>query len=363
MKRRLLHLAVVAVLFPVAAMAQEFYGATFGVTISNNAGRQEYLVLGVAQGASSGIDALLGEYELPPPPPAEVFDARIQSTPGKSQLGSGARFDYRQIASTTTAFSETYTIAWQAGEGQSNVKITWDLPLASRVTGVKIDGVSIAGKTEITTQFAQGQVVVEVTYNYKALSFKVNPTSLSFDANNRDPLPSKTLEVTPEGETTAPWVISSDVDWINVDPPTGSGQTSVTVSISDPRLAAGSYTGTITVRSPNEPVKTEVPVTLQMLVGVGGLPTPSGMMLYGVLPNPAAGPLRIELDAGDIAATPVLTIHNILGATVADLSLAVHPGRGRQIVNFDAGVLPPGVYTCRLADGATTRTLRLVIIR
>lgn len=363
MKRIISTLAVVAVLFPATVMAQEFQGALFGVTVSNSAGRSEYLSMGVGIGATTGLDALLGEYELPPVPPSGVFDARIISTPAKSQLGTGSKFDCRPVTSQTTSFTETYTIAWQAGEGQSNVTIRWDLPLSSRVTLVKIDGASIAGKTEIVSQFAQGQASIEITFNYKPLSFRVNPTQLSFNANNRDPLPSQSLEITPEGETEAAWQVSSDVDWIDIEPNTGAGHMTVQVSINTPHLTAGSYNGVLTVGSPNEPTRTPVPVTLQMVVGVEPVQSPGDFSLLAAHPNPTSGVTLLDMDAGATSRPLRLTVHDLLGRQVGDLSTSVRLRGGRQQIRFDASTLPAGTYTARLTDGTQLRALQLMIIR
>ncbi len=363
MKRIISTLAVVAVLFPATVMAQEFQGALFGVTISNAAGRSEYLKLGVGIGATSGLDALLGEYELPPAPPTGVFDARIISTPSKSQLGTGSKFDCRPVASQTAPFTETYTLAWQAGEGQANVTIRWDLPLNSRVTLVKIDGASIEGKTEIVSQFAQGQASVEITYNYKPLSFRVNPTQLSFNANNRDPLPAQTLEIIPEGEAEAAWQVYSDVEWLDIDPPTGAGHSTVQVSINTPHLTAGSYNGVLTVGSPNEPTRTPVPVTLQMVVGVEPVQPPADFALLAAHPNPTSGVTVLDMDAGAVSRPLRLTVHDLLGRQVYDLSTDLPLHGGRQRIRLDASALPPGMYTVRLSDGAQMRALQLMIIR
>ncbi len=364
MKRIISTLAIVAVLFPLTVTAQqEFQGALFGITVSNSAGRSEYLSMGIGIGATTGLDALIGEYELPPVPPSGVFDARIISTPAKSQLGTGSKFDCRPVQSQTAPFTETYTIAWQAGEGQSNVTLTWDLPYSSRVTLVKIDGASIEGKTEIVSQFAQGQASVEVTYNYKPLSFRVNPTQLTFNANNRDPLPAQSLEIIPEGDTEAPWQISSDVDWADIEPNTGAGRTTVQVSINTPHLTAGSYSGVLTVGSPNEPVRTPVPITLQMVVGIEDAAVPTGLAVHAVHPNPTTGVTFIEIDAGTASSPVRLTVHDVLGKVVTDLSDAVRTQGGRQQVRLDAGLLPAGMYTCRLSDGRSMRVHQLVIIR
>ena len=101
--------------------AQEFRGAELGFTISNSAGRSQFVILGISEGASSGIDPTLYEAELPPVPPNEIFDARIISTPAISQLGLGTLRDYRAIGSIGAPFTQTYTIAYQGGINSTSV--------------------------------------------------------------------------------------------------------------------------------------------------------------------------------------------------------------------------------------------------
>ena len=76
--RNIFTIAIVFVFITAGLIAQEISGVTMGFTVSNGKGRSQYLELGVKQGATSGIDPQLGETELPPLPPSQIFDVRFQ---------------------------------------------------------------------------------------------------------------------------------------------------------------------------------------------------------------------------------------------------------------------------------------------
>jgi hypothetical protein len=135
----------------------------------------------------------MGEAELPPQPPNEIFDARCISTPGASQLGTGSLWDFRPALTSGNLFSVKYTVSYQAGLGASGVSMTWNHPLPGRITKVMIDDVNVTDKTEVTSQFTTGQFTVELSVDMTPLGFVSVPAELVFTANNRDPLPSTTL--------------------------------------------------------------------------------------------------------------------------------------------------------------------------
>src|SRR5512133_1855471 len=151
---------VLLALIAGTALAQDFPGVAVGFAVANGKGRTQNLTLGVSEIATTGIDPGLGEAELPPLPPVEIFDARIVTTPGKSQLGTGSWLDSRPITNTTGNFIQVYTISFQAGEGASSVTLTWDDPLSSRVMKLAIDGADMAGKQSLVVQGTSGLVSV-----------------------------------------------------------------------------------------------------------------------------------------------------------------------------------------------------------
>ncbi len=352
------------------AAAQEYKGITLEMTVNNNAGREQVLALGLREGATSGLDPMLDEAELPPQPPNEIFDARVVSTPGKSQLGLGSLSDYRDLGTGTADIQETFTIAYQAGINATGVTLSWSPELPGRIRAIVIDGEDQAGKTSYEAAFASGQIIVEVTFNPSPLTFEANPNPLLFDANNRDPLPSKTLTIIPSGDVNAAWNLSTDADWITIEPEEGAGQQTVQVTINTRALPEGTYDGTIYVRSLMQQGQLDVPVQLTMVVGVADSPMPGTLYLGQNYPNPfgASAPggslsTRIDLELGTLRAVdaPSLHVYDMLGREVMDLSDRLQLRDGRQSVSFDAAALPGGMYTytLRYADVLRTRSMIL----
>jgi hypothetical protein len=371
MKHTLLILLVFLVV-AAQAVAQEYRGVTLEMTVDNGVGRMQVLALGLREGATPGIDPMLDESELPPKPPNEIFDTRLISTPGKSQLGLGTLSDYRNFATGTGDIKETYTIAYQAGINASGVTLTWGPDIPGRVRAIFIDGEDQSGKTSYSGQFATGQITVELTFNPNPLSFVANPNPMNFNVNNKDPLPTQSLTITSQGDPQATWTLSTDVDWITIDPSSGEGQQSVEVMVNTRLLPAGDYDGLIMVRSLAYAAQLDVPVHMTMVVGINETPVPGRLYLGQNYPNPfgASAPsgnvsTRIDLDLGTISAsfTPSLKVYDLLGREVMDLSAVLQLRDGLQSVRFDAASLPGGVYTYSLRYAGTVSTRSMILTK
>lgn len=364
MKRFTIFLLAMLVVPLLLLQAQEYRGAELDLRVSNGNGRMAYLFLGVREGCTGGLDMAFEEYELPPTPPNEIFDARVIGTPGKSQLGTGSLRDYRAITSTTEPFTETYTVAWQCGEGSSGILFEMPDPMPARVIQVMIDGENMAGKTSWTSAFLQGQATVEVRFNYLALAYTANPPSLTFAANNKDPLPYQDIAIGCEGDAGAAWTIQYDAPWLYVSPSQGNGAGNVRVSVISSSQPAGSYQTVLQVRSPVYAARLDIPVTLSMTVGVHDAPAPDSPELYRNYPNPFHGRTLLRFRLGDAAATAAtLRVYDNLGREVADLSASIQDIPALQSVIFDAAPLPAGLYTCRLTAGPRVFTAGLLLLK
>ena len=353
-------LAAVLFLQTDQAAAQELRGVMLSLTLDNMSGKSQDLTVGILEGATTGLDQSLGEAELPPLPPAEIFDARMTSTPGKSSLGTGSLADFRPANPATVSYTETYTIEYQGGLGATKAKLSWQSPLPGRVTKLLVDAVDMTSKADVEVSFPSGQIIVVVTYNYAPLSFTANPTSLSFDAGSRDSLPSKTLEIIPQGDVTAQWMLSTDADWIDPDMGNGEGRQTVTVAVNIGLVPTGTYTGTITVRSPLYPAQLDIPVTLHYTLGVNGPPLPEDMALLPSFPNPASEGTTIGVRLGSSAdEVPVLLVTDMSGRTVLDLSPQLWKIPDLQHVTIDTRNLPAGTYayTLRVAGYEVSHSL------
>lgn len=81
---------------------------------------------GLDPAATNGIDAALGERELPPLPPSGTFEARFVSTGVPAELGQGSYRDYR-AGSSTFEGEVAHRVMWQRGSGAS-IAIDYGLP-------------------------------------------------------------------------------------------------------------------------------------------------------------------------------------------------------------------------------------------
>jgi hypothetical protein len=88
--------------------------------IHDAGGEQDSLEYGTAKGATDGLDAIFGEYELPPLPPTGVFDARWKSTGLQ-----GLRRDVRDTLGGTHQLA-TYIGLLQPGAGFYPMTLKWN---------------------------------------------------------------------------------------------------------------------------------------------------------------------------------------------------------------------------------------------
>lgn len=353
-----------------SAAAQDYRGVSLEIVVDNGEGREQLLTVGAREGATTGLDPMMEEAELPPQPPNEIFDTRLVSTPGKSQLGLGSLTDYRPYPMDAGDIVETYTIAYQAGINASGVTLHWAEQLPSRVRAVVIDGDDQTGNTSYEAPFATGQITVEVTINPSPLSFTATPNPLLFDVNNIDPLPTRALAITPEGDSQAGWMLDTDVEWIEMEPSHGEGQQTVDIMVNTRVLPEGSYEGTIFIRSPSNQASLEVPVRMNMVVNVGETPVAGGVYLGQNYPNPFGSAsmtgnasTRIDVDLGSrsMGTAPSLRVYDMLGREVMDLSHHLQMRDGLQSVRFDAASLPGGVYTYTLRYGDVVHSRGMIL--
>ena len=104
------------------AAAQRLTGT---VTIREGAA-SKVLTVGVDPAATNGIDAALGEAELPPFPPSGVFEARFVPPADSIAIGQGSYTDYR--ARTTNAVAaRTHQLRFQRAAG-GTVTVEWSFP-------------------------------------------------------------------------------------------------------------------------------------------------------------------------------------------------------------------------------------------
>ena len=188
-------------------------------------------------------------------------------------------------------------------------------------------------------------------------------TSLSFTAiiGWANPAP-QTLSISNTGSGTLTWTASDNASWLTLSPASGTGNSVVTLSVTNGTLSAGTYSTTVTITAPGATSRT-VPVTFT-LAAAGAPPAASAL---GV--SPAS--LSFAATVGVANPAPqTLSISNTgsgtLTWTASDnaswLTLSPASGTGNGVVTLSAinGTLSAGTYSTTVtitAPGATSRTV------
>ncbi|GJQ62421.1 MAG: hypothetical protein SCALA702_14740 [Melioribacteraceae bacterium] len=134
---------------------------TISVATSDGAAGSYGLMLGIDPAATDGIDSDLGETELPPLPPAGVYDARMILADGTT----GSPADYRMGDANFTG-QITYTLKYQLGDGGASMTLDVDIP-------------EIPGTVTMTVQDPFGGVLVNEVVNEGGGQVVVTNTSLT----------------------------------------------------------------------------------------------------------------------------------------------------------------------------------------
>jgi hypothetical protein len=115
--------------------------------------------------------------------------------------------------------------------------------------------------------YARWPIVIDHTVSASP-AISLSKSSLTFAADGGD---SKSFTVSNSGGGTLNWTASDNRSWMSVSPTSGQNSGTVAVSVNRGGLAAGSYTGTVTVAdSSGEVASKTLSVTLEISGGSGG---------------------------------------------------------------------------------------------
>ena len=211
---------------------------------------------------------------------ATVVPPTLVVTPGTLSFAAvqGGAAPPSQSVSISNAAGTTYTWAartstvsggnWlQAGQTSGNA----DGALSVSVNGAGLSPGSYQGALTVTSAGLAGSprtVTVSLTVS-SAPSLTVTPSSLTFQTVSGQDASPQTLTITNGGGGTLNWTDAATTaaggNWLQVSAGSGSGNGSVQVSIRGAGLAAGNYSGTITINAPgaaNSPAVIPVSVTV-----------------------------------------------------------------------------------------------------
>ena len=262
-------------------------------------------------------------------------------------------------------------VNWNIGNGYTALanasNITFDTQphtLRLSVHGTQIsaayDGTVVLSISDST--YAKGLIALDpsnrpMAYNKVTVSsssnqtttFSASPTSLSFAAPAGTSAAPQTLSLS-AAPSSVSWTAASNAAWLSFSPASGSATpASVSVMASAAALAAGSYSGVITL-TPSAGSSVQIPVTFTV-----STPTP------GLIVTPASASLQGYV--GQSAPTFNLAVSNQSGAAfswtaVSDQSwLTLSPASGSTaatvLATASLGALAPGTYTAHITVTAS----------
>ena len=161
-------------LFSVFSLALLFVSLVFGqanvnipITVSDGISTKNGLAIGVDTAATNGIDEQLGESDLPPFPPAGIFEARFDLSPYTGQPLSSYK-DYRNAPSLPFIGVVEYKLIWQLSAGAGTFAIGYSIPpevtidIKDPLGGILFDSgiLSDSGSYSVPTPFLSLSAVI-----------------------------------------------------------------------------------------------------------------------------------------------------------------------------------------------------------
>ena len=261
--------------------------------------------------------------------------------------------------------SSTYTVAASGGTWLT-VSPTSGGKSGTATVRVNTAGLAIGSYSGSITVTAAGttgspkSVPVTLTVAAAAPTLTVSPTSINFAYQISGTLPSSRTLVL-RGVATTYTAVAAGGAWLTVSPVSGGTSSSHRVSVNVTGLAAGTYTGSVSITAPGSNGSPKlVPVTLTVTPPPPPLTaSPSPVSFTYQLGDPAPAPQSLAISAGTLTYTTAVTGATWL--TVAPAS-GTSPGSANLTVNTTG--LAAGTYTGTVtitAPGAATRTLAVPV--
>ena len=232
--RKLLSIFSLVLLYVTIAFGQ---AVDFQVLVEDNVGNSQVLNFGLDLTATDGIDAGLGESDLPPPPPGNAFDARFWLPPFAGALSSWK--DYRAPGATPPgAFPFT-------GQKSHVIKFqTTNFPITISWSGLPPE---ILASSVIEDPFGLGSASFSGTGNFVITNGAIPQANITIDYNNIGPAgPEPQFAISPPSlsfggvAVGSPSTLQATVSNAGPDPLTISGIVS-----SDPQFVIAPTTATV----------------------------------------------------------------------------------------------------------------------
>ena len=321
------------------------------------------LAVGLDLTATNGIDPALGESDLPPFPPAGVFEFRFDLTPYAGEPLSSYR-DYRAPGEPPAfPFSDTvqHRMIWQRSEAGLPIDIQYDLPPNSAMViqdefgGILLNlgplegsgTATIPGALPLTSAFLYmiytDIVPVELTSFTAAVvdgSVLLNWTTAT-ETNNRG------FEVEKQ---------SGNSNWESIGFVTGKGTTTEpqSYSFTDNNVANGRYTYRLKQIDFDGSFNNSKEIEVQ-------INTPVEFSLSQNYPNPFNPATKINYSVPKDGYVKI-SVYNVIGQEVAELVNGMVKA-GTHEVNFDASGLTSGIYFYKIEANGFSNIKKMTLLR
>ncbi len=262
-------------------------------------------------------------------------------------------------STTAVSFTTTSGASWLTVT-PNVTQVTSSAPATLTITA-SAAALTVAGSpytTTATVSYGGQQLIISVTFNVGQSPVALNPVSLAWTDTSgalspSSPLQNVTLTTSnsdsytavvsyPHGATATNWLL---VDNVTTVPGLGNGSTLVVSLVSYSSLAAGTYTGTITVTDTGNAANTaSLNVTLTVAGASSGnlTITPSPITLNSA--NNYGQSVTVSSAAGGTFAASASSSGNWLGVSTSSGSIAVN-GSGYLTVTANTNVSGSGTFT------------------
>jgi hypothetical protein len=225
-----------------------------------------------------------------------VIDHSVAASPTISLSKTSLSFSSGGSTSQTFNISNSGggTLSWSVSDNKSWLSVTPTSGTNSGTVTVKVNtsGLSAGTYTGTVTVSASGATNSPRTVSVSLTvsggggggtpTIKLNRSNLYFGARGSFTTKGQNILIGNSGTGTLQWNVTDNKSWLNVSPTSGTGNGVITVSANKSGLSNGTYTGTVSVNSPNannSPQK--IGVTFKVF-GSSGKP-------YGVFSTPVHG--------------------------------------------------------------------------
>ena len=286
-----------------------------------------------------------------PPPPAPPQLAVTPASLAFSATQDGANPDSKSlvVANTgggTLSYTATDDAAWLSvtpASGSAPQNLTANVNVGGLAAGTYTATVTV---TSAGVQGSPASIPVTLTVAPPPSppQLSVTPASLSFSGTAGGASPAaKSLAVANTGGGTLAFTASDDAAWLAVTPTSGNAPQSVSVSVNTAGLAAGTYSGTVTITSSGvQGSPAAIPVTLT----VDPAPAPA----LSVTPSSLS---FAAVQGGSNPATKSLAVANTGGGT---LSFSVSDDAAWLAVTPASGSAPQSLTVSASTAGLTAGT-------